>query len=94
VASCGGGFSVIATMAAARSQATGALPGGRVLSRKRPATPSAMKRACQRQTVVFDVPVVAMIAFVPKPSALSSTIRARQTCFWGVLRPAPRASSR
>jgi hypothetical protein len=32
VASCGGGFSVIATMAAARSPDAGALPGGRALS--------------------------------------------------------------
>jgi hypothetical protein len=31
-----------------RSGATGARPGGRVLSRKSPATPSAMKRSCQR----------------------------------------------
>ena len=81
-------------MAAARASATGALPGGRVLSRRRPATPCSMNRACQRQTVVFDVPVAAMTAFVPTPSALSSTIRARQTCFCGVFRSETRASSR
>ena len=28
-----------------------------------------MKRSCQRQTQVFDLPVAAMIAFVPSPSA-------------------------
>jgi hypothetical protein len=53
-----------------------------------------MNRACQRQTVVFDFPVVAMTAFVPTPAALSSEICARQTCFCGVSRPATRASSR
>jgi hypothetical protein len=40
-----------------------------------------MKRSCQRQTVVFAVPVAAMIAFVPKPCAVRATIRQRQTCF-------------
>ncbi len=47
---------------------------GRVLSRKRPSTPSATKRSCQRQTQVLDLPVSRMISFVPTPSALSSTI--------------------
>ena len=28
-----------------------------------------MNRSCQRQTQVFDLPVAAMIAFVPRPSA-------------------------
>jgi len=85
VASCGGGFSVIETTFAARSSGTGGLPGGRVLSRSRPSTPSAMNRSCQRQTVVFAVPVAAMMAFVPTPSAVGSTIRQRQTCFCDVL---------
>ena len=53
-----------------------------------------MNRACHRQTVVFEVPVAVMTAFVPTPSALSSTIRARQTCFCGELRSATRTSSR
>jgi len=35
-----------------------------------------------------------MIAVVPTPAALRSTIRARQTCFCGVLRSATTASSR
>jgi hypothetical protein len=59
------------------------MPGGRVFSRKRPATPSAINRSCQRRTQVFDLPVDAMIAPVPTPSADNSTIRARQTCFCG-----------
>jgi hypothetical protein len=50
------------------------------------APPSAANRSCQRQTQVLDLPVSRMIAFVPTPSALNSTIRARQTCFCGALR--------
>lgn len=53
-----------------------------------------MNRACQRQTAVVDVPVAAMMAFVPTPSALSSTIRARQTCFCNVYRSLTKAPSR
>ena len=53
-----------------------------------------MNRSCQRQTVVFDLPVAAMMAFVPKPSAVRRMIRARQTCFCGVLRSATMVSRR
>jgi hypothetical protein len=60
---------------------SGFRPGGRVLSRSRPSTPASANRACQRQTVGFDWPVRRTISIVPTPSALSSTIRARQTCF-------------
>ena len=38
-----------------------------------------MKRSCQRQTQVLEVPVRRMISLVPTPLALSSTICARQT---------------
>jgi hypothetical protein len=48
--------------------------------------PSCMKRSCQRQTQVFDLPVRRMISLVPTPSALNRTISARQTCLCGVLR--------
>ena len=51
----------------------------RVLSRRSPSTPSATKRSCQRQTQVLDLPVSRMIAFVPRPSALSSTICTRHS---------------
>jgi hypothetical protein len=34
----------------------------------------------------LDFPVRLMTAFVPTPSAVNSTISARQTCFCGVLR--------
>jgi hypothetical protein len=45
-----------------------------------------VKRSCQRQTQVFDLPVRRMISLVPTPSALNSTISARQTCLCGALR--------
>ncbi len=67
---------------------------GRVLSRRSPSTPSAAKRSCQRQTQVLDLPVARMIAFVPRPSALRSTICARHTCFCGALRSLTRLRSR
>ena len=60
-----------------------AMPGGLVFSRSKPSTPSRMNRSCQRQTHVLDLAVDAMIAVVPRPSALSSTMRQRQTCFCG-----------
>jgi hypothetical protein len=42
-----------------------------------------------------DAPLVwRMISLVPKPSAVSNTIRERQTCFWRLLRAATIASSR
>ena len=47
----------------------------------RPSTPSRMKRSCQRRTQFFDLPVRATIAIAPNPGSLSSTIRARHTCF-------------
>jgi hypothetical protein len=50
-----------------------------------PSTPAAAKRSCQRHTVVIAVPVAAITAFVPSPSAVRRTIRARQTCFWAAI---------
>jgi len=81
VASCGGSAAVSATTLSITSWPSGATREGRVLSRKRPSTPSSAKRSCQRQTQVFDLPVRRMISTVPTPCALSSTISARQTCF-------------
>jgi hypothetical protein len=52
--------------------------------------PSAIKRACQRQIVGLPLPVCRWIAIVPTPSALSSTIRARHTCFCGLFPEAGR----
>ena len=66
----------------------------RVLSRNKPSKPSSMKRCCQRQTQVLDLPISRMIALVPTPSAESRTIWARQTFFWAELRSAIRARRR
>ena len=94
VASNGGGSCVRRTISATRSAGTGVLPGGRDLSRSRPSTPSCMKRSCQRHTQVLDLPVSAMMAEVPSPSPLKRTIRARQTCFCGLLGSATIACNR
>ena len=59
-----------------------------------PATPSCMKRSCQRQTTVLSLPTARVMALVPWPSAVSSTIPARQTCFCGLLRSRTIASNR
>ena len=83
VVSPGGSASVSATTRSATSGPSGGMREGRVLSRSSPSTPSAAKRSCQRQTQVFDLPVRRMISIVPTPSALNSTISARQTCFCG-----------
>ena len=86
VASCAGSVLVRATTRSMVSIGTDGMREGRVLSRTKPSTPSSMNRSCQRQTQVLSLPVAAMMAFVPTPSAVSMTIRARQTCFWGLLR--------
>ena len=75
------------------SMGSGGTREGRVLSRFNPGTPSSRYRACQRQTVGFDMPVRRMISKVPWPSAVASTIPARQTSLRGVLRLVIRASS-
>ena len=93
VASGGVSLAVLASTLAFRSGASGLRPGGRVLSRKRPSTPSSAKRLCQRHTHGFDLPVVRAIALTLSPSAVASTICARQTTFAGVLRSATRRSS-
>ena len=54
------------------------LPGGRVLSRSRPSTPSVAKPSCQRRTQVFDLPVAAMIAFVRRRSHQGAAGRRRR----------------
>jgi hypothetical protein len=81
VASPGGSSWVSSTTRLTKSAGNGGLPGGRVLSYNSPSTRSSMNRACQRHTVGLVLPVRRMISMVPKPSAVKSTIRARQTCF-------------
>ena len=85
---------VSATTRSAMAESSFGMREGRVLSRKSPATPSAAKRSCQRQTQVLELPVSRMIALVPSPLALSNTICARHTCFSGALRSLIPARSR
>src|SRR5260221_748789 len=94
VVSPGGSALVRATTRSITGWASGGMRGGRVLSRSRPSTPACMKRSCQRQTTDLLLPVRRMIVAVPRPSAVSSTIRQRQTCFCGLLRSATTASRR
>ncbi len=70
VASGGVSFAVLASTLRFIAADSGARPGGRVLSRSRPSTPSAANRSCQRHTHGFDLPVARMIAIVPRPSAV------------------------
>ena len=94
VAAAGGSVKVRATTRSATAAPSGAMRERRVLSRSRPSYPSSAKRSCQRHTQVFDLPVWRMISLVPRPSALSRTIRARHTCFWAALRFRASASNR
>ena len=48
-------------------------------------TPDPMKRACQRQTVVLEVSVGALLVLVPTVAAGISTIMERQACFFGLV---------
>ena len=94
VASGAVSFSVILITRLIVSNSRGDLPGGRVLSRTTPSTPSSMQRCCQRRTVGFDFPVRRMISIVPNPPADNSTILARHTSCCGVVRPTTKASNR
>ena len=86
VASCGGAWLVRATTRSTVAAGRGGIREGRVLSRVSPSTLSCMKRSCQRQTTVLPLPTARVIAVVPTPSAVRTMIRARQTCFCGLLR--------
>ena len=48
--------------------------------------PSSTNRSCQHQTVVFDLPEEAMMAWVPSPSAVSRMTGAHQKRFWAASR--------
>jgi hypothetical protein len=90
----GGSVLVRTTTRSMTGWASGGMRGGRVLSRNRPSTPARMKRSCQRLTTDLLLPVCCMIAVVPRPAAVSSTIRQRQACFCGLSRLAATASRR
>jgi hypothetical protein len=81
VVSPGGSSRVSSTTRSTVDAGSGGMPGLRVLSRRRPGTPSRMKRSCQRQTHGLLLPVRRTIARVPSPSAVATTILARQACF-------------
>src|ERR1017187_1284030 len=86
VASAGGSVWVSVTTRSVMFDPSGRMREGRVLSCRRLSYPACMKRSCQRQTQVFDLPVRRMISLVPTPSPLNRTISARQTCLCGALR--------
>ena len=68
VVSPGGSPRVKATIRSVTSSASLGTRAGRVLSRRRPSTPSVMNRSCQRQTAVWLTPAARMIVAVPSPS--------------------------
>src|SRR6266436_9023027 len=94
VASWGGAWLVSATTRSTVVSGSGGMREGRVLSRVNPSIPSYMKRSCQRQTTVLPLPTARVMAVVPSPSDVRTTIRARQTCFCGLLRLRMIVSSR
>ena len=59
------------------SAGSGALPGGLVLSRRSPSTPSCMKRSCQRQITGLALPERRITSKVPHPSAVARMISAQ-----------------
>ena len=65
VASCGGSVAVSFTTLSMVIWSSGLIREGRVLSRRRPSTPSVAKRSCHRQTQVLDFFVRCMISTVP-----------------------------
>ena len=71
VASAGGSVWVSVTTRSVMFDPSGRMREGRVLSRRRPSKPSCMKRSCQRQTQVFDLPVRRIISG-------ANTVRAQQ----------------
>src|SRR6516165_8882411 len=94
VTSPGGSVCVSATVCSCTVAGSRGIRDGRVLSRTSPSTPCVMKRSCQRHTVTLLLPVCRMIVFVPMPSAVISTMRARHTCFCGLFRSATIAAKR
>ena len=94
VVSPGGSDRVRSSTRRTASSGSLGLPGGRVLSRRRPSTPSCMNRSCQRQTAGLDRPEWRMTSMVPHPSAVARMTLARATCFCAALRSRVIASKR
>jgi len=76
------------------SGASGLRRDGRVASFNNPSTPLAVYRRRQRRTVSTLLPTAAAIATAVNPWPAKSTIRARQTTFWGVFRSRTSRSNR
>jgi hypothetical protein len=94
VASAGTSVAVFASTFCFTASDNGGVPGGRVLSRSKPSTPSSMYRSCQRQTHGFNLSVSFMIALVQSPSAVARMIFARHTALLALLQSAMTASRR
>src|SRR6476660_8514805 len=94
VTSPGGSEQVMARTWATVSGGTGALPGGRVLSRSSPSTPSSAKRCCQRHTAGRLTPTRFAICSTGRRSPAHRMMRARWTCLCGRFRSATRAVRR
>ena len=94
VISPGGSPQVNASTLLTVSIATGFLPGGRVLSCSRPATPASAYRRCQRHTAGRLTPARSATCSTGSRSAESRTMRARCTCFTGRVRSPMIASKR
>jgi hypothetical protein len=94
VVSPGGGLVTRSMTFSTVAAGSGGLPGLRVLSRSSPSTPSAMNRACHRQTTGLALPDRRMTSVVPQPSAVARMICVRHTCFCGALRSDTIASRR
>src|SRR5262249_30136770 len=90
----GGSPKVTASTWLTVSIATGFLPGARVLSRSRPATPASAYRRCQRHTAGRLTPARPATCSTGRRSAESRTMRARCTCFTGRVRSPMIASKR
>jgi hypothetical protein len=94
VISPGGSPQVNASTLLTVSIAIGFLPGARVLSRSRPATPASAYRRCQRHTAGRLTPARPATCSTGRRSAESRTMRARCTCFTGRVRSPMIASKR
>ena len=90
----GGSPSVKATTRVVASALSGLIREGRVLSRSRPSEPVLQKAFLPAPNAGLGLALRRMISFVPTPSALNSTISARQTCFYGALRSCTTALNR
>lgn len=88
----GGGGRVKATRHSATEGTSGVLRDGRVLPRISSSAPSWAKSSYHRETAGLATPALRTMALVPRPAAVSSTIRQPETCFCGLLRFATIAS--